>query len=153
MPPLTEPELEEFFTTGAHIFRLSTISPTGHPYVVPVWYWYEDGRFMLAARRQNEWLKHIDADSKVGACIDTSDAPYTRVIIKGTADIVDRSWTGPWEPLAVRYVGQEAGHAYYEKTRSIPRVLVAITPVSIISWQGSDWHRKYNEDFGSPEDA
>jgi nitroimidazol reductase NimA-like FMN-containing flavoprotein (pyridoxamine 5'-phosphate oxidase superfamily) len=150
MPPLTQPELEKFFTTGANIMRLSTLSPSGHPYVVPVWFWYEKGKFMLAARRQNEWLKHIDADGRVGACIDTSDAPYARVLIQGTASIVDRSWTGPWEPLAVRYVGYEAGHAYYEKTKAVPRVLVSIDPDSVISWSGSDWHRKYNEDFGKP---
>ena len=46
----------------------------------------------------------------------------------------------------------EAGHAYYEKTKAIPRVLVSVAPESIISWSGSDWHRKYFEDFGKPGD-
>ncbi len=152
MPPLTQPELEKFFTTGANIIRLSTLSPSGHPYVVPLWFWYADGYFMIAARRQNEWLKHIEADGKVGASIDTSEVPYVRVLIKGTASILDRNWTGPWEPLAVRYIGQEAGHAYYEKTKAVPRVLVRVAPEHIMSWSGSDWHRKYFEDFGKPGD-
>ena len=132
--------------------RLSTLTADGYPYVVPVWFWYEDEKFFIAARRQNEWLKHIEADGRIGACIDTAEAPYVRVLVKGRAEIADRSWTGAWEPLAVRYVGQEAGHAYYEKTRAIPRVLVSIEPESVISWSGSDWHRKYYEDFGRPGD-
>ena len=150
MPPLTASEMEEFLTTGPNIMRLSTLAPDGHPYVVPVWFWWEEERFHLLARRQNEWLAHIEADPRVGACIDTSDAPYTRVLIKGTASAVDRNWTGDWEALAVRYIGAEAGHAYYESTRAIPRVLVSITPSRILSWAGSDWHSKYYEDFGRP---
>jgi hypothetical protein len=152
MPPLTQPELEKFLTTGANIIRLSTLSPSGHPYVVPLWFWYEGGNIMIAARRQNEWLKHIEADGRVGASIDTSDAPYVRVLVKGTASILDRNWTGPWEPLAVRYIGPEAGHAYYDKTKAVPRVLVRIAPENIMSWSGSDWHRKYFEDYGKPGD-
>ncbi len=152
MPPLTRSQMEEFFTIGPNIMKLSTLAPDGHPYVVPVWFWWESEKFLVAARRQNEWIKHIESDPRVGACIDTADAPYTRVLIKGTASIVDRSWTGEWKPLAVRYIGQEAGHAYYEKTKAIPRVLVSIDPMQILSWAGSDWHRKYYEDFGRPQD-
>ncbi len=152
MPPLTRSQMEEFFTIGPNIMKLSTLAPDGHPYVVPVWFWWESEKFHVAARRQNEWIKHIEADSRVGACIDTADAPYTRVLVKGTASIVDRNWTGEWKPLAVRYIGQEAGHAYYEKTKAIPRVLVSIAPKQILSWAGSDWHRKYYEDFGRPQD-
>ena len=151
MPALTKQEIEKFLSTGANILKLATLSPDGYPYVVPLWFWYENNTVMLGARRQNEWLKHIEANSKVGVCIDTPP-PGPRVLIKGMASILDRSWIGDWEPHAIRYSGQEAGHAYYEKTKAIPRVLVAIEPEEILSWAGSDWHPKYYEDFGRPTD-
>ena len=151
MPALTKPEIEDFLSTGANTLKLATLSPDGYPYVVPLWFWYENNKLMLGARRQNEWLKHIEANSKVGVCIDTPP-PGPRVMIKGTASILDWSWIGDWEPHAIRYTGQEAGHAYYEKTKSIPRVLVAIEPEKVLSWTGSDWHPKYYEDFGRPTD-
>lgn len=151
MPALTKSEIEEFLSTGTNVLKLATIAPDGYPYVVPLWFWYENHKLMLAGRRQNEWLRHIESNGKVGACIDTPP-PGPRVQIKGTASILDTSWTGDWEPHAIRYTGQEAGHAYYEKTKAIPRVLVSIEPEHVISWSGADWHSKYYEDFGKPGD-
>ena len=79
----------------------------------------------------------------MSACIDTWEAPYTRVLVKGTAKVVDMGWLGDWEAWAVRYLGQEAGHRYYEETKHTPRALVRITAVQVTSWTGPGWHPRY----------
>ena len=133
--------------------RLSTLEPDGHPYVTPVWFEYNGGHFNILGRKQNKWVDHIRTQTKVGACVDTSDAPYARVIIKGQAEIIDGNWFGDWKSMSIRYMGQDKGNEYYNATKHIGRVFIKIKPIKMISWYGSDWHPKYYEDFGKPTDA
>ncbi len=144
MPQLTPEELNTFLTTGRHILKLATLTPEGWPYIVPVWYLYNGGSFTILARPKNRWVTYVQEDARVSFCIDTIDAPYTRVLVKGLAEIVDPAWIGPWEELAIRYLGAEAGHAYYEETKHVPRVNIRITPQLTTTWGGGGWHPRYN---------
>ena len=144
MPALSERELHEFLTGDPQpLLKLATLTPDGWPYVVPVWYHYDGKSFDIAARVQNRWVPYVQADSRVGICIDTQDAPYSRVTASGRAEILDMSWFGDWEPWAIKYVGQEAGHKYYEDTKHIPRVLIRIVPGKFTTWTGGEWHPRY----------
>lgn len=144
MPPLTTDQLHTFLTTGRHILKLATLTPDGWPYVVPVWYIYDGQSFTILARPRNRWVGYIDRDPRVSLCIDTVEAPYTRVLIKGMAEIIDRQWIGPWRELAIRYLGAEAGQVYYDETKDIPRVNIRITPQTMTTWGGGGWHPRYN---------
>ena len=145
MPPLNDRELREFLTTGRLLMKLATLTAEGSPYVSPVWYHYDGASFQVAGRRKARWVAHIRDDPRVSACIDTSEAPYTRVLVEGDAEIADSAWLGDWEAWSVRYLGQEAGHRYYEETKHMPRALVRIVPSSITTWAGPGWHPRYAE--------
>tara|TARA_Y100000590_G_scaffold420199_1_gene522642 strand:- start:31148 stop:31612 length:465 start_codon:yes stop_codon:yes gene_type:complete len=150
MPYFTDTELTTFLTENANIMRLSTIDPDGHPYVTPVWFDYVQGSFNILGRKQNKWVDNIRLEAKVGACVDTSVAPYARVIITATAEIVDDNWFGDWISMAIRYMGEDKGNEYYNATKNIGRVFIKIKPLKTISWYGADWHPKYYKDFGRP---
>jgi len=90
-------------------------------------------------------VDHIRTDGRVSACIDTSERSHTRVLVEGTAVVADAAWLGDWKAWAIRYLGQEAGHRYYEETRHIPRALVRIAPRKLTSWTGPRWHPRYTE--------
>ena len=143
MPPLTQEQLHTFLTTDRHILKLATLTPEGWPYIVPVWYTFDGQIFEILARPQNRWVAYLQSDARVSLCVDTVDAPYTRVLVQGTAEIVNPHWLGAWEALAVRYLGAEAGHRYYEETRAIPRVQIHVTPQQILTWGGGGWHPRY----------
>ena len=145
MPALTRIELQEFLTNGSHLMKLATLTSEGWPSVNPVWYRYEDEVFLVAGRRKAAWVENIRNDSRVSVCIDTCDSPYTRVLVEAEAVIVDDAWLGDWESWAIRYVGQEAGHRYFEETRTTPRTLIKITPRKVTTWGGSGWHPRYEE--------
>ena len=153
MPSFTNTELNTFLTENANIMRLSTMEPDGHPYVTPVWFDYTEDTFNILGRKQNKWVENIRGEAKVGACVDSSNAPYARVIIKATAEIVDDNWFGDWVSMATRYMGEEKGSEYYNSTKNIGRVFIKIKPLKTISWYGSDWHPKYYKDFGRPPKA
>ena len=145
MPRLTNQQLNDFLTSGAHLMKLATLTPEGWPYVAPVWYDYDGEAFYVAGRRTANWVAHIRDDERVSACIDTCDAPYTRVIVEGTAEIVDGAWMGDWKHWAVRYRGEEEGTAYYEETKHMPRAYIRIMPRKITTWAGPGWHPRYQE--------
>ena len=143
MPQMTNDELQEFLSTGRHIMKLGTLAPDGWPNVVPVWYNYDGETFMVAGRGKAAWVANIKNDSRVFVCIDTSDAPYARVLIKATAEIDDPAWMPTSPDRAIRYLGQEAGQRYYEEKRHVPRTLITITPQEITTWTGGGWHHRY----------
>jgi|TARA_B100001971_G_scaffold214923_1_gene255514 PPOX class probable F420-dependent enzyme len=143
MPALTDEQLREFLSSGDLLMRLATITPDGWPAVNPLWYFYEDGAFLLGGRRQAQWVENIRQNPRVSASIDTTEAIHTRALIEGTAEIVDPAWLGDWKAWAVRYMGEERGGQYYDDTKHIPRALVRITPRKIVTWSGSTWHPRY----------
>ena len=145
MPRLSREEMERFLAGGSHLMRLSTLTAKGWPYVNPVWYQYEDGTFLLAGRRKARWVANIRRDGRVSASIDTCEPPYTRVLVKGVAEIVDGAWLGDWEAWSIRYLGPKEGRRYYQETRHVPRALVRITPRAVTSWAGPGWHPRYEE--------
>ena len=145
MPPLDRQQLHDFLSSGRHIMKLATLTPDGWPYVVPVWYDYDGETFMVAGRGKARWVAHIQNDPRVSLCIDTSDAPYTRVLIEATAEIVDSSWVPSSPQRAIRYLGEEAGRRYFEETRRVRRALARIVPRKIITWSGGEWHPRYRE--------
>ena len=145
MPPLTKAQLHEFLTTGRHIMKLATLTPEGWPYVVPVWYDYDGAAFTVAGRGKARWVANIAQDPRVSACIDTCDAPYTRVLVEGTAEIVDAEWLPQSPDRAIRYLGEDAGRRYFEEMRHVPRALVRITPRAFTTWAGGGWHPRYLE--------
>ena len=145
MPRLTNEQMNDFLTGGAHLMKLATLTPEGWPYVAPVWYDYDGEAFYVAGRRTANWVAHIRDDERVSACIDTCDAPYVRVIVEGTAEIVDPAWMGDWKHWAVRYRGEEEGTQYYEETKHMPRAYIRITPRKITTWAGPGWHPRYQE--------
>ncbi len=145
MPAMSRAQIDEFLTGGRHVMKLATLTAEGWPYVTPIWYDYDGETFLVAGRGKARWVANIRDDRRVSACIDTSEAPYTRVLVEGEAEIIDGSWLGEWEHWAVRYLGQEAGHRYYEETRLTPRALVRISPRTVTAWAGPGWHPRYTE--------
>ncbi len=145
MPAMTKQQIREFLTTGKHIMKLATLTPEGWPYIVPVWYDYDGEAFSALGRPKSRWVAHIENDSRASICVDTTEAPYKRVIVQGNAKIADMQFTGDWENMAHRYMGEEMGHRYYEDTKHIPRVLVRVIPNNITTWAGPGWHPRYEE--------
>ncbi len=145
MPQMTNDELQQFLSTGRHIMKLGTLAPGGWPYVMPVWYNYDGETFMVAGRGKARWVANIENDSRVFLCIDTSEAPYARVLIKATAEIKDPAWLPTSADRAIRYLGPEAGQQYYEEKRHVPRARITITPHEITTWAGGGWHPRYEE--------
>ena len=143
MPPLTKDGLAEFLTNQPHLMKLATLTSESWPYVVPVWYDYNGESFTVAGRSRARWVANIRVNHRVSVCIDTYEAPYTRVLMQAGAEIIDPAWMPVSPDRAIRYIGEEAGRAYFEQTRKQPRALVRIVPEETTTWTGGGWHPRY----------
>ncbi len=147
MPGLTPEQVDELLA-GPVIARLATVKLDGAPYVVPVWEYWEDGAMYIIPRERSAFMEYIKNEPRVAvSCADDVDPDHPRVLIEGTAEIVE----GPVKmagrtleiarEMVVRYAG-EPGLAYLESTIDNPRYLLKITPEKMTTW-AKGWHPRY----------
>jgi PPOX class probable F420-dependent enzyme len=144
---LSEEELDELLRETI-VGRLATIDAEGYPHIVPVWTYWDGRQVFLVARAKATYVENLRSRPRVALSIVRSDAADTRALIQGDAEIVDGP--GPLEgrmldiarDMAVRYEGPE-GLDYIGESHDWPRVLVVITPRSVVTWGDPDWHPRY----------
>ena len=64
------PDERDAFLTELRIGRLATMREDGWPHVTPIWYVWDDGRFVLSLGRSRRHLANIARDPKVTLCVD-----------------------------------------------------------------------------------
>ena len=148
--PLTDAECREFFNRPL-LARLATVRPDGAPYVVPLWFeWNEaDGSFWLVIRERARFAPNLLREPRVCLSIAADSPPYARATIMGRAVIVGRpgesdEWMVVARRMTTRYVG-DVDPTYFERTARFPRWLVRIVPEEMISWRGGGWSRFYTD--------
>lgn len=147
MPALKTNEIDALLQ-GPTIGRLATVKPTGGPYIVPIWqYWDRESAYVIP-RAKARFVEYLLANAHVALSVaDDVNAEHSRVLIEGEAHIEN----GPIlmqgrmlemaREMALRY-GGDAGLKYLDRTASQPRFLVRIAPSRITSWRGA-WHPRY----------
>lgn len=144
MPPLSDEEIEEFLNStdqepwGRATCELGTITPSGKPYVNPLWYEWEDGNLYLLGKPKAQYITNIKENEYVFVVVDKQSPPYVRVNIRGTAEVISEEWTERWKEMTrkttVAYLGEDALQ-YFEDRLEYPISVVEVTPGSINSWR------------------
>jgi PPOX class probable F420-dependent enzyme len=133
---VTEEELASFWREP-HLAKLATINRDGTPHLVPIWYLHDGRNLVIVTRSQSRKVQNIRRDPRVTVCIDRPTPPYAGVIVRGTASLQEVPYQDMAVPMAVRYLGQDAGAligAEYAKT-DLMTIRVAIDHIS--SWDFS----------------
>lgn len=150
MRGLTNEEIKEFLA-GPVVARIAVVKPDGSPYVTPVWQEYDGEALYFIPRAKAQFTPWILQNPRICISCALDNAPYTRVIFEGQAEVVEGP--GPMAGLtleiarrmAVRYLG-ERGPEYLEPSIPRPRYLIKLVPEKITSWEGVEWHPKYLEE-------
>ena len=142
---LTQAEMEEFLATDV-LCRLAVLDDTGWPYVIPVWFQYKDGGFYIIPRERSDWAPMMKRDPRVYLSID-EPGRQRKVMVKGEAQLLEEANIGgKWVEIATemsyRYLGPN-GPSYLEPTLNEPRWLFFVKPITIKTWQGVDWAKRY----------
>ena len=148
--PLTPAEQRAFFARPL-IARLATVRADGSPYVVPLWFeWDErDGSFCVVIRERARFMPDLLREPRVCLSIAAESPPYARATVMGRAEIAGRpresdEWKAVARRMTARYVA-DVDPGDFARTVGYPRWLVRIVPSEMTTWRGGGWHRLYTE--------
>jgi len=163
---MTPERMELFLTKGKSLARVACRKPDGSPYVMPVWYHWEDEAFWFAIRKRAAWAKWVVNDPRVAIVVDEnsvwtdaslSDRPFEipKVYAEGRMEVAQEPVVGGLGldltyKCAERYFGAN-GPEYVESTKNQPRWAFKCKPDRIRTWEGVGWARRYwVEEAGGP---
>ena len=114
--------------------RLAYIARDGSPRVVPMQFHWTGEEIVVNCWPDDPKVAAIQAHPRVAVTIDTTEPPFKVLQIRGTASVTIVDGVPPEMVAAsIRYMGQEAGHAWVEQAaRLSPQTArIAIRPAWI----------------------
>ena len=115
---------------------LATNRRDGAPHISPIWYLYEDGRFLISIGANSVKARNIRRDPRVSLCIDQGHPGGWAVTVDGTAALIEEesAWRDDvdWR-IILRYHETEADARHYDETKPDwgPSALLVVTPERI----------------------
>ena len=85
---LTPDEIKEFLA-GPVVARVATIDEDGLPYITPVWEEWDGEAMWIVPRERSAWVKHIQSNPMVAVSCALDVSPYSRVLMRGMAEIIE----------------------------------------------------------------
>lgn len=131
MPAMTRTERERFLS-DPHVGIISIPDEGRGPLTVPVWYGYEPGgELRVVTARTSRKARLLERAGRFSVCAHTDTSPYKYVSVEGPIIAIEAADVErDLRPLAVRYLGAQAGEAYIASTRAehLDNVLVRMRP-------------------------
>lgn len=132
------PEQLEEFTDRRLLAVLSTSNPDGSPQATPVWYLYDGAYFKTTSHAGRVKVRNIRRDPRVTLVVVDTSGYGKHLIVKGTAEIIEKGGDEFTHTMARRYKGEDEGKASaddligYARRIGQPRVIIRITPEKTI---------------------
>jgi PPOX class probable F420-dependent enzyme len=127
---------------GPHLARLAYISKSGRPKVVPIWFRFDDGDFVMVTSPTASKTAAIRSNPAVALTIDGSTPPYKVLLIDGDAAIESTEGMAPEYPEIVqRYLGP-AAEGYLAGMRGRVTAQCRIR-VRVKSWRILDFVKRF----------
>jgi PPOX class probable F420-dependent enzyme len=138
------PEERDEFVARKLVARMATQRADGWPHVTPIWYVWEDGRFLLSLGNSRRHLANLRRDPHVTMCVDidprVEDPTKTprAAVCFGLAELVE---DGPLvrevtEKMEMRYLGAVPPE-FEEALWFEGRTVVIIEPKRWLAWDQS----------------
>ena len=127
---------QEDFLREANVAVHATVDSRGRPHAAPVWYLYDKGEIVISTGRGSQKHKNIAANAQVSVVVDRRTLPYFALMIHGAAEIGPPLSPEDRLRLAVRYLGEELGRRYVDRTTGEDAVTIRLRPRKIIEFNG-----------------
>lgn len=127
-----DPVVQELLASST-LMRLAYVGANGQPHVVPIWYGYADGEFMVVTGPRADKVRHISERPRVSFTIDTDRPPYKVLLVDGVATVEPVEGMAPEYPAIVRkFLGPGAdGYLGRMEGRVKRQVRIRIRPTSV----------------------
>ncbi|QIO23750.1 pyridoxamine 5'-phosphate oxidase family protein [Haloarcula sp. JP-L23] len=136
--PWSDEELTDFLESTTVPIRIGCRRPDGDPWMLSLWYRYEDDTLQCATAADANVVGYLEHDDVVSFEVSTNDPPYRGVRGNGTATVTPDEGKATLRALIHRYLGG-TDSPLAERLLSPDRheVTITITPDRLHSWDYS----------------
>jgi PPOX class probable F420-dependent enzyme len=124
------------FIAEPNVAVLATVDSRGRAHGAPIWYLYKGGVFIISTGRGSQKHRNVEANPEVTLVIDRRAVPYYAVMARGAAEIGPPLADDERRELAVRYLGEEMGNRYTERTSGQDAITIRLRPRKLIEYHG-----------------
>ena len=139
--PHDDPIIEKLLQ-GAFLARLAYIGLDGRPKVVPIWYAYIDGEFIMVTGPKADKVPAIEANGAVALTVDSDQPPYSVLLVDGDATVEKTEGMADEYPAIVERYLAGAAEQYLAGMRKRVREQRRIRVVPR-SWRVLDFVKRY----------
>jgi len=127
---------------GPYLMRLAYVGANGQPHVVPIWYGYREGEFIVVTGPKADKARHLAANPKVSFTIDSPTPPYKVLLVEGVATLEETEGMAPEYPeIVTRFLGDFAERYLANMRERVKRqVRIRIRPTS---WRVIDFVQRF----------
>ncbi|MHB1510175.1 MAG: TIGR03618 family F420-dependent PPOX class oxidoreductase [Acidimicrobiales bacterium] len=131
-------ELEAFLgqTFPTPLGVVGTLRHDGSPSLTPVWFRWDGASVKIWTTDSRVWVRNLQRDPRVAFSVQTFEAPYPAVVIRGRASLRsgdDAATVEEIRAITRRYVGPEEVETYISDWPAL-RTIVTIVPDRVTSW-------------------
>jgi PPOX class probable F420-dependent enzyme len=132
---MTGAEIQEFLAYGTRTAKLATVSRSGAPHVMPVWFVLDGDQLVLTTGAETVKGRNVRRDPRVAVVVDDETPPFAFVHIRGRASVsedLDELLRFATE-IGGRYMGAQRAEEFGRRNAMPGELLVRITPERVIS--------------------
>jgi PPOX class probable F420-dependent enzyme len=134
---IPESELEAFLAEPL-LATLATYRRDGSVLLSPVWHEYSRGGFSVVLGADDVKTRHLRRDPRTSLVVAQQDVPYAGAEIRTRARFTEDDGRELILRMAIRYLGDQMGHAYADDTDDDPQVVVRLEPGMMRVWDFAD---------------
>jgi hypothetical protein len=109
--------------------HLATVMPDGTPQVTPVWFFYENGKFVVNTARGRVKDRNMTENAAVALSIVDPDDPYRHIAVRGRiTSVTEEGADASIDALSKKYLGKDT---YPFRRAGEVRVVYEIVPTSV----------------------
>ena len=124
------------FLSEANVGILATADSRGRPHAAPIWYLYEDGEIIISTGPESKKARNVGANPAVTMVVDRRNLPYYAVMAHGEATIGPRLSQDQRLRMAIRYLGEELGRRYVERSTDETGITIRFRPARLVEYKG-----------------
>jgi PPOX class probable F420-dependent enzyme len=135
---MSEAELEAFLaqTFPTPLGVIATLRRDGSPHLIPVWFRWAAGDVTIWTTDTRLWVRNLLRDPRVAFSVQTFEAPYPAVMMRGRATVAtadDPAIVEQARAISRRYLPYEEVDGYVAQWSDL-RTIVTIHPDHLVSW-------------------
>ena len=115
---------------------LTTVSPTGRPHTVPVWFWWDGEAITIFCEPETKKIRNLHQNPAIALALETDDDGEIVIIFEGDAELTSE----PTTELMPSGFGDKYARLW-ERISSSPEIMAArytqpvrLKPAKVIAW-------------------